>query len=82
MLMHRQGIDIDYCPKCRGVWLAREELERLIELATSGSPDLRIHRAPLPGEDGSNHRLVQAASHHNFTSEPGRKRSWLKEIFE
>lgn len=27
----RQGIEIDYCPKCRGVWLDRGELEKLIE---------------------------------------------------
>ncbi|MDB5166853.1 MAG: hypothetical protein JWM37_925 [Candidatus Saccharibacteria bacterium] len=27
----RQGIEIDYCPKCRGVWLDRGELDKLIE---------------------------------------------------
>ncbi|MFM8626587.1 MAG: zf-TFIIB domain-containing protein [Actinomycetota bacterium] len=27
----RQGIDIDYCPQCRGVWLDRGELDKLIE---------------------------------------------------
>jgi Zn-finger nucleic acid-binding protein len=26
----RQGIEIDYCPKCRGVWIAREELDRIL----------------------------------------------------
>jgi hypothetical protein len=29
----RQGIEIDYCPKCRGVWLDRGELDKLIERA-------------------------------------------------
>lgn len=29
----RQGIEIDYCPKCRGIWLDRGELDRLIERA-------------------------------------------------
>ena len=29
----RQGIEIDYCPQCRGVWLDRGELDRLIERA-------------------------------------------------
>jgi Zn-finger nucleic acid-binding protein len=82
MIAQRQGIEIDYCPKCRGVWLDRGELERLIELATSGSPELRIRRAPLPGENDSDHRLFETAWHRNFASQPGRKRSWLKEIFE
>lgn len=27
----RQGVEIDYCPKCRGVWLDRGELDKIIE---------------------------------------------------
>ena len=30
-MMDRQGVEIDYCPKCRGVWLDRGELDKLIE---------------------------------------------------
>ncbi len=29
----REGIEIDYCPQCRGVWLDRGELDKLIEKA-------------------------------------------------
>ena len=31
VMAERQGIEIDYCPKCRGVWLDRGELDKLIE---------------------------------------------------
>ncbi|MFH1147656.1 MAG: zf-TFIIB domain-containing protein [Pseudomonadota bacterium] len=31
----RQGIEIDYCPKCRGVWLDRGELDKIIERSNS-----------------------------------------------
>ncbi len=31
VLSHRRGIEIDYCPDCRGVWLDRGELEKIIE---------------------------------------------------
>lgn len=31
----RQGIEIDYCPECRGVWLDRGELDKLIEKSAS-----------------------------------------------
>ncbi len=31
MMTERQGIEIDYCPKCRGVWLDRGELDKIIE---------------------------------------------------
>jgi len=30
-MAERQGIEIDYCPQCRGIWLDRGELEKLIE---------------------------------------------------
>lgn len=31
MLAEKQGVEIDYCPKCRGVWLDRGELEKIAE---------------------------------------------------
>lgn len=31
----RQGVEIDYCPKCRGVWLDRGELDKIIEKSSS-----------------------------------------------
>lgn len=30
-MTERQGIEIDYCPKCRGVWLDKGELDKIIE---------------------------------------------------
>ncbi len=33
VLAERQGVEIDYCPRCRGVWLDRGELDKLIEKA-------------------------------------------------
>lgn len=31
VMTERQGVEIDYCPQCRGVWLDRGELDKLIE---------------------------------------------------
>jgi Zn-finger nucleic acid-binding protein len=31
VMSDRQGIEIDYCPTCRGVWLDRGELDKLVE---------------------------------------------------
>ena len=36
VMADRQGIEIDYCPRCRGVWLDRGELDKLIERSASG----------------------------------------------
>ena len=33
VMTERQGIEIDYCPQCRGVWLDRGELDKIIERA-------------------------------------------------
>jgi len=36
-ISERQNIEIDYCPKCRGVWLDRGELDKIIERANNMS---------------------------------------------
>ncbi|MDQ3206399.1 MAG: zf-TFIIB domain-containing protein [Pseudomonadota bacterium] len=41
----RQGIEIDYCPQCRGVWLDRGELDKLIERSAAPAPDERARPA-------------------------------------
>jgi Zn-finger nucleic acid-binding protein len=39
MISERQGIEIDFCPQCRGVWLDRGELDKLIERASRHGGD-------------------------------------------
>jgi len=41
----RQGIEIDYCPQCRGVWLDRGELDKLIE-RNSPREERELHGSP------------------------------------
>lgn len=36
-MSERQGIEIDYCPKCRGVWLDRGELDKIVERSSGGT---------------------------------------------
>ena len=36
-MAERHGIEIDYCPSCRGVWLDRGELDKIIERAGAGA---------------------------------------------
>jgi hypothetical protein len=45
----RQGVEIDYCPQCRGVWLDRGELDKII--AKSETSAARPAPAPSPGPD-------------------------------
>jgi Zn-finger nucleic acid-binding protein len=36
VMSDRQGIEIDYCPQCRGVWLDRGELDKIIDRSVAG----------------------------------------------
>jgi uncharacterized protein len=38
VMSERSGVEIDYCPKCRGIWLDRGELDKIIERSESGAP--------------------------------------------
>ena len=42
--IERQGVEIDYCPRCRGVWLDRGELDKLIDRTVEA-----LDRAPAGG---------------------------------
>jgi uncharacterized protein len=35
LMAERQGVEIDYCPQCRGIWLDRGELDKIIERVES-----------------------------------------------
>ena len=48
VMTDRSGVEIDYCPKCRGVWLDRGELDKIIERAADGGP-ARPVTMPPPG---------------------------------
>ena len=48
----RQGVEIDYCPQCRGVWLDRGELDKIIDKSEAqATPAARPAPAPSPGPD-------------------------------
>lgn len=52
-MTERSGVEIDYCPSCRGVWLDRGELDKIIDRSgpASTSPT-RDERTPESGRDG------------------------------
>jgi Zn-finger nucleic acid-binding protein len=74
-MSERSGIEIDYCPECRGVWLDRGELDKIIERA--GVPPVAppVYQqprgsAPQPG--------------YGQQQQPYRKKreNWLSELFD
>ena len=55
VMSERQGVEIDYCPQCRGVWLDRGELDKIIERSASPAPQPQAPAANYPGGHGHTH---------------------------
>lgn len=90
LMSERQGIEIDYCPTCRGVWLDRGELDKLIERSVSDVPSAHSSApsaAPRrPDERERDDRGYSRDSYERPSYSSGdrrkKKSSWLGEIFE
>jgi uncharacterized protein len=48
VMAERQGVEIDYCPQCRGVWLDRGELDKIIQRSDHDDDD--NDKRSYPGE--------------------------------
>ncbi|MFN5649453.1 MAG: zf-TFIIB domain-containing protein [Sphingobacteriales bacterium] len=55
VMSDRQGIEIDYCPKCRGVWLDRGELDKIIERSTQHQSSEKYVEPKTYYKNGHNH---------------------------
>lgn len=81
VMSERQGIEIDYCPKCRGVWLDRGELDKIIERSTQEAPAPAVQSAPVlpPGAAWGHDQRGYEKDHHRDNY---RKKSLWKELFD
>ena len=90
-MTERSGVEVDYCPRCRGVWLDRGELDKILERAE--------REIPLTGRDDDDDREDYRRRDHERSGygyvdddrregyrgygKPHRKRkSFLSEMFE
>ncbi|MBT2513769.1 zf-TFIIB domain-containing protein [Arthrobacter sp. ISL-30] len=48
IMSERSGVEIDYCPQCRGVWLDRGELDKIIDRVNSQPAAQQAQAAPAP----------------------------------
>lgn len=80
LIADRQGIEIDYCPQCRGIWLDRGELDKLIDRSASVQPGhYREEHAP------ERTRHVQPAyekEEHHQGRHKRKRHSFLGELFD
>ena len=79
----RQGVEIDYCPQCRGVWLDRGELDKIIERSAAAD-------APPPSPAPPQQQYPQSAPQTSWDPRygghqkgyPKRRKSFLEELFD
>ncbi|MFC5679455.1 zf-TFIIB domain-containing protein [Aeromicrobium endophyticum] len=95
VMSERSGIEIDYCPECRGVWLDRGELDKILERATAEIPPAP---APVPPQQYAEprydaprreERRYEEPRHDSrsggYGQQPYRKKKkehWLSELFD
>ena len=86
VMSERSGIEIDYCPECRGVWLDRGELDKIIERSMSmPQPAEPAPQAPQPQQydryDDRREQRHYAPQQQGYYKKRKRE-SWLSELFD
>jgi uncharacterized protein len=80
VMSDRQGIEIDYCPKCRGVWLDRGELDKIIERSAQEASPRQNREKDYSFQDKKHHGDDHHEKHgkdHSY-----KKRSFLLDLFD
>jgi Zn-finger nucleic acid-binding protein len=82
VMSERSGIEIDYCPTCRGVWLDRGELDKIIERnAAQAAPQTAPASAPVQQQQAPWGHQPQGQYGHGHKPYKRRK-SFLEELFD
>ena len=80
-MSERQGVEIDYCPQCRGVWLDRGELDKIIDRSgdfdDKDDRDERYERDERYDRDQRDDRRAPSGE-----DQRKKKKNFLSEIFE
>jgi uncharacterized protein len=88
-MSERQGVEIDYCPKCRGIWLDRGELDRILERfntsdasVAESAPRKRKNDDYYAAFDDDDDDLYEGYERPRDPRRKHRKKEFLKEVFD
>ena len=92
VMADRNGVEIDYCPKCRGVWLDRGELDKISERAAAApapreaapvyQPEPRSAAAPAPYREEPRRRRDDDDDDYKDGYKRKRRDSFLSDLFD
>lgn len=75
-MSERQGVEIDYCSQCRGVWLDRGELDKIIERSEAKLPE------PERPSGRDNHGRDRHGEEYRGGGRHGRRKGFFAELFD
>jgi uncharacterized protein len=78
----RSNVEIDYCPKCRGVWLDRGELDKIIERSDAKPAPMQTSQSAPP--PAPHHQVQQPyqPERGSYSLPHRRKESFLSDLFD
>lgn len=79
VMTERSGVEIDYCPKCRGVWLDRGELDKIIDRSAPAMPQ---SPPPPPSPSRDPYAYDDRNRYDDRPRKKRRKSSFLDDIFD
>ena len=82
VMSERQGIEIDYCPQCRGVWLDRGELDKIIERSVGGSSSQRSDRDDRERSRDYKPSEQYREGHHEGHYKKKKREGFLSDLFD
>ncbi|MBO0979321.1 zf-TFIIB domain-containing protein [Microbacterium sp. SD291] len=87
VMSERSGIEIDYCPQCRGVWLDRGELDKIIDRSVAAPQPGHQPASPSYGEQPRYDAPPQYGEQPRYDDRGQRphkrkRESWLSDLFD
>lgn len=80
MMSEKSGVEIDYCPSCRGVWLDRGELDKILSRAVDANPAAPRIPNQIPPAPRQDYRYDDDDDYRRGYKK--KKKNWLEEIFD
>ena len=78
LLSEKQGIEIDYCPKCRGIWLDRGELDKIVEKSANVEDNFRQKEKYT----NTNYRFDDNEKYRSQGYNKNKRKSFLGDLFD
>ena len=83
LMAEKKGVEIDYCPECRGVWLDRGELEKIIERSAEHYSKRENYESDYKQYGYRDQPQYQQSQHPHSRQQPyKKKKSFLDDFFD